>query len=71
MRRASSTAFRSVGLSAASPERSSRFVPGSIRLCTVASGTCLTQTAIFIGEDSIRALRSVDAATAESEFGTC
>ena len=55
MRSASSTAFRSVGLSAASPERSSRFVAGSIRLWTVASGTCLTQTAIFIGADSIGA----------------
>src|SRR6185312_5177508 len=53
MRSASSTAFRSVGLRVASPERSSRFVDGSIRLCTVASGTCFTQTAIFIGADSI------------------
>src|SRR5687768_1953808 len=55
IRSASSTAFRSVGLRAASPERSSRFVAGSIRLWTVASGTCLTQTAIFIGADSIGA----------------
>ncbi len=55
IRSASSTAFRSVGFSAASPERSSRFVSGSIFLWTVASGTCLTQTAIFIGRDSIRA----------------
>ena len=57
IRSASSTAFKSIGLSAASPERSSRFVAGSIRLCTVASGTCLTQTAIFIGADSIGGIR--------------
>ena len=54
IRSASSTAFRLVGLSAASPERSSRFVAGSIRLCTVASGTCLTQTAIFIARGLYR-----------------
>ena len=35
-----------------SPERSSLFVPGSMRLLTAASGTSLTQTAIFIGRDS-------------------
>ena len=59
IRSASSTAFRSVGLRVASPERSSRFVDGSIRLCTVASGTCFTQTAIFIGADSIGAETSL------------
>ena len=45
---ASSTAFASKGFSAPSPERSSRFVDGSIRRAAVASGTYLTQTAIFI-----------------------
>ena len=51
-RSASSTALASNAFSAPSPERSSRFVPGSIRLCAVASGTSLTQTAIFIAPDS-------------------
>src|SRR5205823_13398649 len=51
VRSASSTAFRSVGLSAPSPGLSSRLEAGSIRLWTVASGTCLTQTAILIGPD--------------------
>ena len=49
---ASSTACESKWLSAPSPERSSLFVPGSMRLWTAASGTSLTQTAIFIGRDS-------------------
>ena len=63
-RSASSTAFASNAFSAPSPERSSRFVPGSIRLCAVASGTSFTQTAIFIAADSnarrIRALSDRD-----------
>ena len=46
-RSASSIAFASNAFSAASPERSSRFVPGSMRFAC-ASGTCLTHTAIFI-----------------------
>ena len=49
-RNASSTAFVSKRLSAPSPERSSRFEPGSIR--AEPSGTCFTQTAIFISRDS-------------------
>jgi hypothetical protein len=48
IRSASSTALTSVALSAPSPERSSRLVAGSIRLADVASGTCFTQTAIFM-----------------------
>ena len=52
MRSASSTAFTSVALSAPSPVRSSRFVAGSMRRVAVASGTCFTQTAIFIARDS-------------------
>ena len=51
-RSASSTALASKWFSAPSPERSSRFVCGSMRLCTAASGTSLTQTAIFTGRDS-------------------
>ena len=51
-RNASSTAFASNAFSAPSPERSRRLLPGSIRLCAVASGTSFTQTAIFIAEDS-------------------
>src|SRR5262249_14328723 len=47
IRRASSTAFASKALSPASPLRSIRFDCGSIRFAAPASGTCLTQTAIF------------------------
>jgi hypothetical protein len=60
IRSASSTALRSVGSRVASPERSSRFVAGSIRLWTVATGTCFTQTAILIGADSIGEVRYAD-----------
>ena len=51
-RSASSTAFTSVGLRALSPDRSSRNVVGSSRLCADASGTTFAQTAIFIAGDS-------------------
>jgi hypothetical protein len=54
---ASSIAFASNALSAASPERSSLFVPASIRFAC-ASGTCFTQTAIFIAPDSNEAGRA-------------
>ena len=56
-RSASSTAFVSTAFSAPSPERSRRFVPGSIRFVAAASGTCFTQTAIFTGWDSNDAAR--------------
>jgi hypothetical protein len=46
--RPSSTALASNGFSTPSPERSSRFVDGSIRRAAVASGTYLAQTAIFM-----------------------
>ena len=46
-RSASSTAFTSNAFSPASPERSSRFVAGSMRRGRAASGTSFTQTAIF------------------------
>src|SRR6266545_6325143 len=45
-RSASSTAWESKGFRAPSPERSSRLVSGSMR--RLPSGTCLTQTAIFM-----------------------
>jgi hypothetical protein len=48
IRNASSTACTSKGFKAVSPVRSSRFVAGSMRLWTVASGTCFTQTAILM-----------------------
>jgi hypothetical protein len=35
-------------------------------LTAVASGTCLTQTAIFIGEDSIHAAADRDAVTGDT-----
>src|SRR5262245_36242532 len=44
---ASSSACTSNGFGSESPERSSRFVPGSSRRCDVALGTSLTQTAMF------------------------
>src|SRR3954447_20940591 len=46
-RTASSSACESYGFIVFSPERSSRLLPGSIRLGAVASGTSLTHTAIF------------------------
>ena len=54
---ASSTGYVSHSEIVSSPERSSRFVEGSRCRWEAASGTAFTQTAIFMGADSIHASR--------------
>src|SRR4029077_20389125 len=66
-RSASSTAFASKWLSAPSPERSSRFVPGSRREWP--SGTCFTQTAIFMTRAMVPAGASLHALLQREHVG--